>query len=103
MSPFYASTIGRFGDHSDGNTSSINLTMTRRSKELQCACESALEQLKNLLLVASAHGLFQDKPESWMETCTVVGNMSQCSGLIRELFPDRFHNVVAAVESAVSS
>jgi hypothetical protein len=74
----------------DANNQCIDISLMKWSSELQFACESAKEQLKNIILVASAQGMFEDRPELWIETCKIVDSMSQCQGLMQELLPENF-------------
>ncbi len=74
----------------DVNNQCIDISLSKWSSELQFACESAKEQLKNVILVASAQGMFEDRPELWVETCKVVDSMKSCQGLMQELIPGKF-------------
>ena len=89
------------GFQKSGNNS-IDLSLCKCSLELQCACESAREQLKNLLLVSAAQGVFEERPDLWSESCRAIAGMSSCNGLVEELFPDRFSQVISASPSDVS-
>lgn len=81
--PIYQTILG-----TDDYYLGMNKSLIARSSELQATCECALEQLKNVLLVASASKLFEQQRELWQFTNVAVSQMSSCPQLLVELFPE---------------